>query len=378
MTFKTIFSDINKVAVARDSLSGIRFDSKNVAVVEAYKNAIKGLNEEQARYVLSKRYVSEADQADLLTKAEIIAANDGVKASELSRQLVLQGVRKEQAEALIEQISGNEATTTEDGITCTNNGDGTYTINGTVSSKSNRAVITIQHFIDTFKEHLNEELLLVGCPKHDESLDASLHLNNTRYHAADKGNGAKFNMSGVFSTYVPITIEIGPNGATANNLVFKPMITTNLNATYDDFVPYTGDTGRLNGDVAELIKKVTFEKNNSIFHTPAGQPVIYGDTAGRLSVISDEWSNDKGRVIKFKNEKDAKTDITVFAAVPAHSALFLQIYSPDGMPVEVTSPLFFYNQSSNDIPVENIHCNVTAPIGTEVSIAFNPIAIKNI
>lgn len=117
MTFKTIFSDINKVAVARDSLSGIRFDSKNVVVVEAYKDAIKGLNEEQARYVLSKRYVSEADQADLLTKAEIIAANDGVKASELSRQLVLQGVRKEQAEALIEQISGNEAITSNTVLT---------------------------------------------------------------------------------------------------------------------------------------------------------------------------------------------------------------------------------------------------------------------
>lgn len=117
MTFKTIFSDINKVAVARDSLSGIRFDSKNAVVVEAYKNAIKGLNEEQARYVLSKRYVSEADQADLLTKAEIIAANDGVKASELSRQLVLQGVRKEQAEALIEQVSGNEAITSNTVLT---------------------------------------------------------------------------------------------------------------------------------------------------------------------------------------------------------------------------------------------------------------------
>ena len=41
-------------------------------------------------------------------------------------------------------------------------------------------------------------------------------------------------------------------GTTVNNLVFKPMITTNLDATYDDFVPYTGDTGKLNSDVAEL------------------------------------------------------------------------------------------------------------------------------
>ena len=30
------------------------------------------------------------------------------------------------------------------------------------------------------------------------------------------------------------------------------MLTTNLSATYDDFVPYTGDKGRINEDVAEL------------------------------------------------------------------------------------------------------------------------------
>ena len=111
MIFKTWLSDINKVAIAKDSLSGIRFDSKNASVVTAYTSAIKGLNEEQARYVLTKRYVSEADQADLLVKAQIISATEGVKASELSRQLVLQGLRKEQADALIEQISGNEAIT---------------------------------------------------------------------------------------------------------------------------------------------------------------------------------------------------------------------------------------------------------------------------
>ena len=94
MIFKTWLSDINKVAIANDSLSGIRFDSKNTSVVTAYTNAIKGLNEEQARYVLTKRYVSEADQADLLVKAQIISATEGIKASELSRQLVLQGLRK--------------------------------------------------------------------------------------------------------------------------------------------------------------------------------------------------------------------------------------------------------------------------------------------
>ena len=34
------------------------------------------------------------------------------------------------------------------------------------------------------------------------------------------------------------------------------MLTTNLDATYDDFVPYTGNTGKLNSDVASLLKRI--------------------------------------------------------------------------------------------------------------------------
>ena len=40
-------------------------------------------------------------------------------------------------------------------------------------------------------------------------------------------------------------------GATVNHTI-KPMITTDLNATYDDFVPYTGDGETLTHDVAEI------------------------------------------------------------------------------------------------------------------------------
>ena len=40
------------------------------------------------------------------------------------------------------------------------------------------------------------------------------------------------------------------------------MLTTNLDATYDDFVPYTGDTGKLNSDVAKL--KNDLDKLNAL------------------------------------------------------------------------------------------------------------------
>ena len=39
---------------------------------------------------------------------------------------------------------------------------------------------------------------------------------------------------------------------TCDNLVIKPMLTTDLSATYDDFVPYTGEGETLTHDVAEI------------------------------------------------------------------------------------------------------------------------------
>ena len=41
-------------------------------------------------------------------------------------------------------------------------------------------------------------------------------------------------------------------GATITNEIVKPMLCENLNATYDDFVPYTGDGNTLTHDVADL------------------------------------------------------------------------------------------------------------------------------
>lgn len=267
------------------------------------------------------------------------------------------------------------STLIENGVKCTNNGDGTYTLNGTATGS---AEFLVQSIGNLLKKHTNETLLLVGCPKGGDYTTYKMHFwSNSAEIGFDTGDGEKVYPKNP-SENAFIKIEI-TDGYTCNNLVFKPMLTTNLNATYDNFVSYTGDTGRLNGDVAGLAKKVpTFEKNDSVFYTYAGHsPVITGDTAGRFSALSDEWSDNKGRVIKLKNDRDAITHITIFAAVPAHGALLLQIYSPDGAPIELTCPLFYYNQN-NDSNVESIWCNVTAPVGTEVSIAFNPIVIKNV
>ena len=57
------------------------------------------------------------------------------------------------------------------------------------------------------------------------------------------------------NTYQYAYIVVRSGVTIPDNTIIKPMITTNLQATYYDFVPYTGDSGRLNGDVAEKAPK---------------------------------------------------------------------------------------------------------------------------
>lgn len=142
-------------------------------------------------------------------------------------------------------------TTTKNGVTCTNNGDGTYTLNGTASSTT--------RFEFGFDGNLivGKAYKVLGIPVAGSFSTVLMGWDDYGY----------FNKEGTvyekISDPKPISMQV-ISGYTCDNLVFKPMLTTNLSATYDDFVPYTGDTGKLNGDVAELNKTVdTLKKSVS-------------------------------------------------------------------------------------------------------------------
>ena len=143
-------------------------------------------------------------------------------------------------------------TTTQNGVTCTANGDGTYTLNGTNSSDTNAEFMLCG---SSNLLELNKEFRLTGCPNNTY---AYLFVGDWgipwTLYGKDIGNGSNFKIT-TSSPDKRVAINV-PKGVTVDNLVFKPMITTNLNATYDDFVPYTGSTGHLNSDVAELTKSL--------------------------------------------------------------------------------------------------------------------------
>lgn len=157
-------------------------------------------------------------------------------------------------------------TTTQNIVTCTNNGDGTYTLNGTADIDR---YFFIQAITDIAKRTTNKDYKLVGCPVGGvDCYDLRYEINGSVNNGGNKdfGNGCivkndKIKSADITSAYIIISIM---PGYTANNLVFKPMLTTNLNATYDDFVPYTGDgdtltadVAKINSDLSDLIARVT-------------------------------------------------------------------------------------------------------------------------
>lgn len=129
-------------------------------------------------------------------------------------------------------------TTTQGGVTCTNNGDGTYTLNGT-----NQNSIVIYIGIGEV-EIPNKNLVILGSKNTNvgvyiQGITPTAYGNKITVVDSDKG------VKRVFGLAIK-------QGATITNEIVKPMLCENLNATYDDFVPYTGDGETLTADIAEL------------------------------------------------------------------------------------------------------------------------------
>jgi hypothetical protein len=137
-------------------------------------------------------------------------------------------------------------TTTRNGITCTNNGDGTYTLNGTATKTFDLATTSVG------KDPLSDILIagqtyrLVG-----NSKKSNIKVNLAQWgsdwsvisNSYDLGEGVNAKIS-PSASYIRVDFNI-PDGAAYNNLVLKPMLTTDLNVTNDDFVPYTESTAHI-------------------------------------------------------------------------------------------------------------------------------------
>jgi len=173
---------------------------------------------------------------------------------------------------IVNLLNYNFETATKNGITITNNGDGTYILKGTASAYTNFMVLPYTKGIKVKKGQYK----LVGCPKgggaqkYNIWMCESSHGSDIDNLVEDYGDGAICNFEGAKSIHIEIRV-FGGTALPSNGITFKPMLTTDLNATYDDYVQYSGD-GRLNENVAEiytnverLTKSVGSTNTNNVF-----------------------------------------------------------------------------------------------------------------
>lgn len=143
-------------------------------------------------------------------------------------------------------------TTTQNGVTCTNNGDGTYTVNGTATGIAVFAVY--YNFADVYGSA--SSLKMVGCPSGGSAQKyflRSYRKGGNPEILDEYGSGISIGSFKESESNIAIIVK---SGATVNNLIFKPMLTTDTTATYADFEPYTGGIPSPNPDYPQEIKSV--------------------------------------------------------------------------------------------------------------------------
>lgn len=194
-------------------------------------------------------------------------------------------------------------TTIVNGVTCTANGDGTYTLNGTATTTTT---------FDIAQDVSCSSFRLVGCPvggAHDASYELQARTNNLIY-GYDTGDGKNIKADENF--FIRIRINTGIN---CNNLLFKPMIVDASlypDATYDDFEPYTGGIPSPNPDYPQEIKSVVnpivkvANKDGTQFKTatlPYTLNAIPVSSGGNVTIdgqqyIADYVDVERGKLVK--------------------------------------------------------------------------------
>ncbi len=199
-------------------------------------------------------------------------------------------VRKE---TTVNLLNANQPSNVTSGVTKTNNGDGTYTIHGIATQIVYTNIGRVDNFetgvykLTGTKVTSGNVFLYVNGVKKDGSSDYSILTENTKpISLIDKSA----------YTYLIVGVAVA-NGVTVDETI-KPMLTTNLSATYDDFVPYTGDDGSLNGDVADLRGDVdgmlTSVKVSKVYYNLAGNS-FDSETAGKTMIAKVNFANFKNK-----------------------------------------------------------------------------------
>lgn len=259
-----LLNKIKSARYGRDVRSAIydSIDAMNTESANAYDAAITAQNSAQASAKAASGSVTSATEAAINAKKYSDSAKQYAESASVAIQAAYDTktttdkhiTNAVDAPMMVTKFTKNLlnpalVTTTSNGVTCTKNSDGTYTLNGTATA---RTFFNINSNIPIIKGVAYK----VVCIR-DEDIDPGKFLSCVRR----KATSAEYIFNN--GTFIADTdlcwlwIEVEKD-KTMNNVTIKPMLTTDLEATYDDYVPYSGYEIKTCGKNLLNIKKVTY------------------------------------------------------------------------------------------------------------------------
>lgn len=234
---------------------------------------------------------------------------------------------------------------TVNGIACVDNGNGTYTFTGIATDVADFKVYGDgTQSGEVLKEFTNKKL--VGCPSGGDTKKYFFRASDNITHAyTDIGQGTKITTD-IRYTYIRFI-----KGVNVSGLIFKPMITDDLDATYDDYEPYTGGIPSPNPNYPQEIKSVvnptvkvsnedgTKSQTVTLPYTLNAIPVSSGGnvTIDGQQYIADYVDMDRGKHIQMIQTGKIQNNISwnIQKQPKGYSLAYTSLYK-DGMPTNVS------------------------------------------